>query len=188
MTTDATEPSPKTFDLAAALAGRTFPEIVVPVFFDEELQFELNRIDKEISTAPAEEADALVAQRDELLEKFKQAIIKVRVKGTPRHVRKATLDKVLEEHPNEYTPWGALKPNPEGDEAYTNATWALHVVEITGPDGSTLVPSESDITAFRSQAPDSAIIAVERAIQELTEGSKSGYETAIQDLDFLSRP
>lgn len=186
--TDTATPDVKTFDLAAALSGRTFPEIVVPVFFDEALQFELNRLDKEIAKTLGEEADELSKNREELLEKFKAAVIKVRVKGTPRHIRKATLDKVLEDHPQEYTPFGVPKPNPEGDEAYANATWALHVVEITGPDGSTLVPSEADIHAFRNQAPDAAIVAVERAIQELTEGSKSGYETAVQDLDFLSRP
>lgn len=188
MTAQTEDVSPKTFDLAAALAGRTYPEIKVPIFLDEELQFKLSELDKKISTATNEEVEELEGDRQELLGLFHTSVIWVTVKGAPRHVRKATAEKVMADHPVEYTPLGQVKPNPAGDEAIANATWAIHVVEFSTAKGETLVPSEADIIAFRGQAPDSAVVAVESAIHELTSGSKAGYETAVQDLDFLSRP
>lgn len=188
MTDETNAPNPKTFDLAAALAGRTFPEITVPVFLDEAMQFELSRLDKAISTATTEEAVKLEKERKELLTTFKEFALKVKVKGAPRHLRKATLDKVLADFPTDRDAFGRVKPNPEGDEAFATATWLLHVVEITAPDGSVLNPSEEDIINFRNNAPDAAIFAVESAIGELTSGSKAGYEAAVQDLDFLSQP
>lgn len=186
--TDETTPDVKTFDLAAALAGRTYPEIIVPVFLDEAMQFELSRLDKALSTATTEEAVKLEKERSELLSAFKEFALKVKVKGAPRHLRKATLDKVLADFPTERDALGRVKPNPEGDEAFATATWLLHVVEIAAPDGSVLIPTEEDIINFRNNAPDAAIFAVETAISELTSGSKSGYEAAVQDLDFLSQP
>ena len=184
----ADETTPKTFDLAAALAGRTFPEITVPVFLDEALQFDLARLDKRIARATHDEVEALEEERASLLNLFKQFCLKVTVKGAPRHLRKATVEKVLADFPEERDALGRVKPNPAADEAFANSTWLLHVVEITAPDGSVLNPALEDIIAFRNQAPDAAVNAVEAAIQELTSGSKAGYETAVQDIDFLSQP
>lgn len=180
--------SPKTFDLSAALAGRTFPEIVVPVFLDEAVQFELYQLDRKIARATNAEVQDLEKEREDLLAMFKEFSLKVTVKGVPRHLRKSTLDKILEEYPEERDAFGRVKPNTAGDDAFATASWLLHVVQITGPDGSVLHPSEDDIINFRNTAPDSAITAVEKAIRELTEGSKAGYETAVQDVDFLSQP
>lgn len=180
--------NPRTFDLSAALAGRTFPEIVVPAFLDEAVQFDLSRLDKRIARATNEEAPELEKEREELLAMFKEFALKIKVKGTPRHLRKATLDKVMEQYPQERDSFGRLKPNDEADEAFALSTWLLHVVEIAAPDGSVLNPTEADIINFRNNAPDSAIVAVEIAIKELSEGSKSGYETAVQEIDFLSQP
>lgn len=181
-------PSPKTFDLAAALAGRTFPEIIVPVFLDEALQFELSRLDKAISNATAEEVGALEEKRSEHLAVFKEFALKVLVKGAPRHLRKATVEKITQDFPAKKDAFGRIEADPAADDAFATATWLLHVQRIDAPDGSVLIPTEEDIINFRNNAPDASITAVELAISELTSGAKAGYESAIQDLDFLSQP
>lgn len=182
------EISPKTFDLSAALAGRTFPEITVPVFLDEALQLDLSRLDKKIATATSAEVEELEKERESLLAVFREFALLVKVKGAPKHLRKATLDKINEEFPPKRDALGRLEANSAADEALATALWSLHVVQITGPNGSVLIPSEADIINFRNNAPDAASFAIESAIQELSTGSKAGYEAAVQDLDFLSQP
>ena len=60
-TLDTPELDHKTFDLAAALSGRTFPEDTFPVWFDEKSAYELVKANREIDQAVAlkdEEAEA----------------------------------------------------------------------------------------------------------------------------------
>lgn len=182
-------PTPKTFDLAGALSGRTFPEITVPVFLDEAMQFDLSRLDKEIArTVEPEKVAALEKERSELLTTFKEFALKVLVKGAPRHLRKATVEKITKDFPAKKDAFGRIEADPAADDAFATATWLLHVQRIDAPDGSVLIPTEEDIINFRNNAPDASITAVELAISELTSGAKAGYESAVQDLDFLSQP
>lgn len=184
-----TDVNPRTFDLGAALAGITYPEETIPVFFDQALSYELANLDRKIRIADGEALKKLTALRNELIEKTKSAAILVKLRGVPRELRKATLDSVTAEYPIEYNAFGQAQPNPEADDVYARKIWALHLVSITGPDGSVLEPvTEADVDMFRSKAPDTAIGAVEQGIARLTDDTKTGYDTAIRDIDFLSRP
>lgn len=185
-----TDLNPKTFDLVAALAGRTYPEETVPVFFDEALSYRLEQLEKKIRLeGDSKTLKELTSLRDELLEKAKAATIKVHIKSVPSDIIKATYDKLDADFPVETGTFGQVKSNPEREAATVPRVWELYIQSIEGPDGSVLEPvTQADIKMFTDKAPDSAVRAVDRAIDALRTDSQKGYESAIRDLDFLSRP
>ena len=172
----------KTFDLADVLAGRTFPTTTVKVSFDEERMFQLSKLDAGIAAQPHNEE--LEKLREKFMDEFKPLFYTVHLKGVDRDTRREVLNAVLAEFPEETDFLGRPKPNPEGDEAYANKTWALFVEKLERPDGAITTFTETEAKLFRGHAPDVAINAVEAAIKELSDGAKSGYESAVQDLDF----
>lgn len=178
----------RTFDLVAALAGRTYPGEVVPIFFDESLQYELAKLDRLIvSTDNTETLAELKKTRDELLEKFKAATYKVTLEGVPQDVVEATLKQVTDEYPQEYDAFGRAKPNPEGDKKFTVKEWELHIRSLEDPNGGVIAPvTEEHILLLMNKAPRAAQAAISRAITRLRDDSVKGYEDAIQGLDFLS--
>ena len=60
------------------------------------------------------------------------------------------------------------------------------IVKIVDPRGAVNYPEVADVEAIRGSAPKSAILAIKGAIDELESGVKSGFESAAQDVDFLS--
>jgi len=187
------EITPKTLDLASALAGRTFATDKVDVYLDEETAYEVARLNSEIKRATVLDAKDDLEQFENdlkaLTAKGAESRLTFHVTTVPRHVRKAILDSVLKEYPNTTDFLGRAVTDPEADEIFANRSWATHIRKIVGADGSERVqPDEGDIKIFRDNAPDVAIEAVEKAIQELSEGAKAGVETLIQEHDFLSQP
>jgi hypothetical protein len=172
----------KTFNLADVLAGRTFPTTTVKVSFDEERMFQLSKLERGLAADPSNEE--LEALREKFMEEFKPLFYTVHLKGVDRDTRRDVLNAVLADFPEETDFLGRPKPNPEGDEAYANKSWALFIEKLERPDGAVTTFTEVEAKLFRGRAPDVAINAVEAAIRELSEGAKSGFESAVQDLDF----
>lgn len=176
----------KIADLSEILAGRTFPKTKVPVFFDEELQYRLNLLERAMVADPTNKE--IEAKRDELLEELKEKKYTVHLVGQPRRLKKALIDLVREEYPEEVetNAFGmkSVKENPQADEVYANKRIALHIEKLEFPDGRIVLGSEEVAAFLRAEAPDAAMHAVEMGVVELDEGSKGGYESAVLDLDF----
>lgn len=183
---DVETPDAKTFDLIGALEGREYPEIEVPIFLNEGIMFTYAQLSEASAKDPAnkEKQEAL----DAMFEEVKHLAITVTVRGTPRHIRKAIVDKVMKKHPVKSNAFGQEEDSPEGVEMLTQLSWEAHVVRVTAPDGTEMTPNKAEIQALRDKAPDASINAIADAISELSEGSRSGYEQIVQDPNFLSQP
>ena len=182
---------PITFDLGLVLAGRSYPRTEVPVYLDEEAGFQIYRADQELqrlaNLKKVEEYNALEEKFQALLKQVNDQRYVFHLKGTPRKIRQDIFKKVRADHPEVIDSFGRVVPNPEADEQYALLTWAAHIEKIVAPDGKAMVaPSVENLQQFRELAPDTAIQAVENALSELQTGTKSGFEAAVRESDFLS--
>lgn len=190
--TDST-PNPKTLDLAALLAGNEHPTETVEVYMSEAIGYAVYKARKEVERATIlQDKDALEAAENELselIEAGKKVRLTVHIQGINKGLRKSIIRKSLDKFPAEYDFLGRLTPNQDRDTYHANLMWAAMVTKLVGPDGSEGgAPTPEEAETFRDQAPDAATDAIERAIETLTEGAKSGFETLAQEHGFLSRP
>lgn len=182
----------KTFDIADMFAGVSYPTEVVPFYTDQGVAYEFNKLANEaidaVRNKDEDAAKAIEKRREELIKKAESKRYEIHLRGRSRADREAVLDTVRAEFPPEVDPiFGREKPNVEADKVYINRMWALHIERIVFPGvGMLAAPSEGDIKTLRGQAPDSELTKVEKAIQELSEGAKSGFESLAQEHDFLS--
>ena len=179
-----------TFDLADVLAGKTYPRDVVSVWFNEELGFSIQKTQELLRATPDTHPDYKKLQKelDDLLELGKTQEFKVHIKGSDREQRAAILDSVLTDFPAETDFLGRSKRNPEADRAHAEKYWQLHIEKIVAPDGRVNIPDEATIKLFRGKAPDSAIDAVETAMNDLVKKTSEGFEQLKQDLSFFAEP
>lgn len=178
--------NPKTFNLKAALAGISYPEDTVTVFLDAKLMYEYSQAKREWDYDFAnKEKEARV---EELEETFKDIALKVTVKDMPSKIRKDVVNKVRKDFPPETNMFGGKVDTPEGQEEIQLQLWTLYITTITGPDGSVILPDVDDIKLLRDEAPDIALETIKKAIDGLTEITKSGYEQVVQSPGFLSQP
>lgn len=178
-------PEPKRFDLKAELSGRTFATETVPIFLDENLMYKYAKLSRESDLDPANEEKAKA--RDELFDTFKGIAIQVTVKSVPQEQEEIIVEEVMKNHPPKYA-FGTQLPDREADAEFNAKMWQLHIAKIEAPDGSSIVPDESDIRALRDSAPRVSLEAIAKAIDDLNENTRSGYETIVKDPDFLSQP
>lgn len=182
---DTTEEA-KRFDLMAALEGRTYPEDEVVVFMDEGKLYEYNKVSEEYNHSPGD--TELEAKRDALAAELTQVAFIVTVRGVSREARLNMIKAVQKEFPMKKDAFNNPKDNPEADDLLAEKFWQAHVIALTGPDGSTAVPSPEEVAALRTQAPQTAWSMIEGAINELSNGTAAGYQTLYQELPFLSQP
>lgn len=179
------------FDIADMFTGISYPTEVVPFYTDQAIAYEFNKLSQDaldaINRKDEEAGREIEARRESLLKKAEANRFEIHLRGQSRDRRQAVRDAVDAEYPSEPDIFGRVKVNPKGDEVFVNRYWALHVERIVSPNGGMLAaPSEADIKALRGQSPDSELAKVEAAIQNLTEGAKSGFESLAQEHDFLS--
>lgn len=185
-------PDYKTHDIAEMFAGVSFPSDVVTIYTDAGIAYEFNKLSAEsveaVKEKDEEKARDIAQRREDLVKKAAAHRYEFHLRGQSKDNRKAILDRVREEFPPEVDPiFGREKIDPKADEVYANRFWALHVERIEGPNGFRIAPpTEADIKIFRGQAPDSETEKIERAIQELSQGAKSGFESLAREHDFLS--
>lgn len=181
---------PKTFDLIGVLSGRDYPELEVPVYFNEKLGFEIHQIQKKIAEAEArgdsETLESLDVERDTLVKQAESERYVVTLQGIPEKVYRSIIDQVNEEYPNETDLLGREKPNPKGDAMFTRELWKAYIRTVTTSDGAKNHAGEKEIDALIADAPAVAQEAITRGISELRTGSKAGFEYAAKEIDFLS--
>lgn len=199
-----TELDHKTFDLAAVLAGQEFPETEVKVYFDQKLGFTINKLREAIEEAgrranaaeiledfsarDAHEATAaeLQGELDELVKKVADAEYTVKMRGIPEGTRKAILKTIKKDFPIKRDMFGREEENIEAEEAYTRKMWAAMIVEVVDPKGAVSPMSEELAGILQEKAPAPAQAEIFRGMEELFSGSKSGFEYAAKQVDFLS--
>lgn len=177
---------PKTFDLMAALQGRSYPEDTVVVFLDEGAMYSYSRASEMAERDPANKA--LQKSVDGILKEMKDLAYKVHLKGVPREVRVALYKQTVEDFPLKKDSLGNIQENLDFEEAFNQGEWELYVVGIEAPDGSKASLNSDVIKAFRGTAPQASVEAVNVAIAGLRDGAVSGYEQTVQGLNFLSQP
>lgn len=186
-------PNPATFDIADLFNGKAYPKTSVDVWMDEDAAYQIYKNAQAVRDAlqrdEQEKFAELEAKHNELIKRAEPSRVTFNLTGVSRDDRQAALDKVLDTHPMEYNFLGQAKPNPKADEMHANLRWALHTESIVRADGATIVaPTPEQIKFFRGKAPDSALRAIEEAINEFTDGAASGFDTIAQETGFLSQP
>jgi hypothetical protein len=181
----------KTFDVADMFAGVSYPKTVVPFYTDAGIAYEFHKLAGEALDAVREKDEEagreIEERRDALIKKAESNRYEIHLQGQSRDNRDAVLKSVRAKFPVERDFLGREAPNPEADEVYINKFWALHIEKIVRPDGAIITaPDEAAVKVIRGNAPDSEIDKVEAAIQELSSGAKSGFESLAQEHDFLS--
>jgi hypothetical protein len=186
-------PVATTFDIADLFTGQALPKTDVDIWLDAKSAYEIYKNAKEIKDAvfrqDTEKLGALEARHHELLEKAKSSRVTFKLTASLREDRQAVLEKTLEKYPQEFNFLGQAKPNREADEYHANLMWALHTEAIVRPDGSAIAaPGPEQIAYFRGHAPDAAVLAIEEALKEFTDGAASGFDTVAMETGFLSQP
>lgn len=187
----------KKFNLGEVLAGRNYPETEVEIYLDERSGLAIQEANERLNKLAAlasdgdekyiKEHEELEAHLDELVESLKERAITLKVRGIPRKTADDILKKVVAEYPIEKDSFGREKPNAEQNEAYTRLLWQAYIVQVTPPGGEPNVPSEDDIDALLSLAPDADIEAIRQAIGKV-QGASAGFEVVARSVDFLSKP
>lgn len=183
-------PDYKTFDVADMFVGALYPTDVVPFYTNPDVAYKFHKLSEDatraVQTKDEELAKEVEGSREALIRQSEKFRYEIHVRGTSRDNRRRVMEGVEEEFPSETDFLNRVKPNPEADETYANRMWALHIEKIVRPDGAILLADEATVRVIRGNSPDSEIEKVERAIQELSEGAKSGFESLAQEHDFLS--
>lgn len=179
----------KRFDLQGYLAGRTFPESTVPVMVDEKLQVAYARLcyehDREFDAKKQKE---LKKARDKMLESFKDITLKVTVRQIPQHVVDNIVDEIKEEFPSKTNMLGQEIDSREALDEFNTRLWAAHLVRLEAADGSFSVPTVDEVRELKEGLPEASLLAIKNEIDKLSEDAKSGYETSVTELGFLSTP
>lgn len=181
---------PKKLDLIGVLSGRDYPELEVPVYFNEKLGFSIQQMREMLKSLEMlgkddeyrrvhEELEGLVKRTED--EKFV-----VTLRGIPEKVYRSIVDLVNEEHPDERDFLGQPKPNPKGDALFTRKLCEAYLLKVVGPSGSETLVGQEEVQAIIDHAPAPAQEAITKGISELRTGSKAGFEYAVKELDFLS--
>ena len=189
--TDEITGDPGTFDLLGAIEGTTFPETTVPFLFDAEAANALAAINREMQKAlileRKDEYEALEVSYGAAREALKGATFEVTLKSIPRKVKKAILAEADAKYkPKHNALTGREEDNFEKVEFYNLLTWRAHIVKFTDPTGKVVNgPLDRELVGkLLDNAPEASIAAVSEAIDDLENGSKAGYEQAVQMLDF----
>ena len=191
MTDAPATPDHKTFDLFDALTGISYPEDTVEVFFSEDLMYRINKTEKKIDElllrGDTEQADALDAKLDELRKAAESVKYVFTIRSTPRELTRDIFNAVQEEFPDTQDFIGRKIENPARGEEFSIRHWALHIVKIVNPEGAVLGPiDEAMARALRGKLPTPAQERIAKAIDDMYNGAKAGYESLIKDEDFLS--
>lgn len=181
----------QTFDVADMFAGISYPTEVVPFYTDQAVAYEFHKLSGEaleaIRDKDEQAAKEIEERREALIGNAESKRYEIHLRGQSRDNRDAILKSVRAKFPVERDFLGREASNPEADELYINKFWALHIEKIVRPDGAIITaPDEAAVKVIRGNAPDSEIDKVEKAIQELSSGAKSGFESLAQEHDFLS--
>ena len=186
-----TEPSAKTFDLQAVLAGRGYPEKVVHVYFDEAAGQEIRDLNARLTTLSglglSDEYDKAEQELFDKMKSLNERRYEIHLKGVPRKIRADILKSALAKFPSKKDAFGRDEYDSGIDDEIARLTYQSRIVKIVSPDGDEKVPTEDDIQAILDLAPVADIKTIDSAINEL-DSAGEGFEQAARNTDFLSKP
>jgi hypothetical protein len=184
--------TPETFDFAAAVLDRSYPEVDVPVYLDEKKVQRMLAIDKErkeleirISRTAnpgvdqANQLDALSTEYDELVDALRSKRYLVRIKGISPE-RTIELEKeTFEAFPKEFEETthplsGAIvkteKESEERGELFAVLLRQAHIISVTAPNGAvdTNFDDIEKVKATWARLPLVARAKIDQAINEST--------------------
>lgn len=179
----------KTFDLADALAGISYPEVTFPVFFDARTAHEITLKNRELDAANSALPEFKEKEKEfmDLLDKARSSKYTFTIRGINHERRSEAVDLVMKE----------IISLPEGDQrafAEKNAEtrlrhiyWSAHIVKIEDPNGAVKTAiTEEEAKALFNQLPDPSREEVERQIDKMVDDLSLGYQITVSDFDFLS--
>ena len=207
------ELNPETFDLLAALDGRSYPTDSVEVYLDEATAFELGRLDKEQqkltpitpqlrNALPDSVIDLLTVEFIKGLGEKDQSIPEQfeKIQEMKDELRKQIAPSKLtiyikgfsseDEKAAQVKALGKYKdPNAaqtiEQQNYYESKIWQLSISKIENASGAvTTSLDEHSITALRNSLPKSEKAKIIEAINALQQQSFNGFELAAQAQDF----
>lgn len=184
--------TPETFDFAAAVLDRDYPEDDVPVYLDEkkvkrmiDLVYEREELMNNIGNTQkpdvkqAKELDKLDKEYDKLVEELKTQKYVVKIKGIGPEEALVKEAEAVEKFPKEFTETtspltGAvtktLVPNEERDDYHSFLLRTAHIVSVTNPAGA-VDANFSDVEkvkAMWTRLPLVARTKIDQAINEAT--------------------
>lgn len=179
----------KTFDLVSVLAGRTYPTLDIPVYFNEDLGFRIYQLEKKRREAlllDSEDAKDLDKEFQELSKSTESEKYTVTLKGIPEHIRRDVTTTVQAQFPSKKNFMGQEDVSPEADTLFTKKMWAVYIQAITDPEGAVTTADEKTIDAIYDHAPAGVHKALNVGIGELQGGAEAGFEQAAKEINFLS--
>lgn len=176
---------PMKTSLKQVLAGIEFPEETITVFLNAKQMYLYSKAKREWDSDPVNDEKRQVVEAYESA--FENEALKVTVRDIPLSTRRAVVKKVRSEFPPSENMFGAPIDTPEGFEEINTRLWALYIVSMEH-NGKSVSVEPDDIRTLRESAPDVTLEAISNAIDQLTEGAKSGYEQIVQAPGFLSQP
>lgn len=181
----------ETFDIADMFAGISYPKTELPIYTNPGIGYDVHKLTEEAKEAvllqDEDKARDIADRREKLIAQSGDFRYEFTLQGHSKGEREAILHKVREEHPPTKDWMGREEFSPEGDNLFINLTWALHIAQIKNPAGAVIVaPGAEAVELLRNKLPDSEQKKIEAAIQDLSEGAKSGFEALAQEHDFLS--
>jgi hypothetical protein len=184
--------TPETFDFAAAVLDRSYPEVDVPVYLDErrvqrmlaierdikELENKISRTDNP-GVEQAEQLDALTTEYDEIVDALRSQRYLVRIKGiSPERtieLENATFEAFPKEFENTTHPMtgATIRTEVENDargELFATLLRQAHIVSVTAPNGAVDDNFEDveKVKATWSRLPLVARAKIDQAINEST--------------------
>ena len=179
----------KTFDIIGVLSGRDYPTVEVPAYFNENLGFEVFKLEQKRSEAilhTKEEAEELDKQFKALVDQSKDEEFKVLLKSIDESMRRDIHNAVTKEFPPKKDMLGREEVDPIWDEEYTKRMWSVYIQKITDPSGAVSVLDEKSLDFLIAKAPRSAQEAINKGIAELQVGPSAGFERMAKEVNFLS--
>lgn len=186
--------NPKKLDLAAMLAGQTYPKDVILVPLDREqsrLYVEQKNRARVASFGDDEDEIAReTAKLKEIEHRVEETSLLITVQGLSREASTA-LSKDIQQVINEFKEEdGFDADNPSAtldlDNKVLNMTWAASIVKIATPDGSETEVTRDAIAMLVDQLPQSAVKSIQKSIEMLDAEAQNGYELIVKNSDFLS--
>jgi hypothetical protein len=182
----------ETFDFAAAVLDRSYPEFDVPVYLNERsiqrmLEVTKERSDLELRIAKtknpkieqAKRLEALDEEYEKVVESLRGERYMVKIKGISPEEQLALEEKAFEAFPREYDT--AVNPitnvpvrteigNSKRDELFATLLRQAHLVSVTAPDGAvdTNFEDTEKVRKLFARLPYVARAKVDEAINEAT--------------------
>jgi hypothetical protein len=194
--------APGTFSILNVLKERAYPKDEAKVFLDEQaaydaagLQQKISELSKSADLNVQDEIDALIAKRDELVERIENSKYVFHITGISEKARSDAFDKSVEKFPIEYeeskNPFsGEVNKteieSKERDRLFTNILWSLSIEKIVAPDGGVQENmSVEDIASLRDMLPLAAAGVVNQSIDKIR--TSTALFMISVDEDFLAK-